>query len=214
MKMITPTVAAAGVLLATPWLASTAWSAPCVSGPIASYETMSCDVGPVTFGPLTVTATGLIDGIQVIPMVIGNEFALEFNYANMLGSPADVTVTYTVSTAPGLLVDAFAELTGNPPAVLGETLIANGNPTTAGQTVGSISLTQPNTSQTISIVPPQQSLLAVKDQNTGVGGSASAMFNGFSVSGVPSPIVGAGLPGVISAIGALLALARRRRAAA
>jgi hypothetical protein len=144
-------------------------------------------------------------------MTIGNEFALEFNYANVLGSPADVTLTYTVSASPGLLVDAFAELTGNAPAVLGETLIANGNPTTAGQTVGSISLTQPNTSQTINIVPPQESLLAVKDQNTGVGGSASAMFNGFSVSGVPGPVVGAGLPGVIAGFGALWAAINRRR---
>jgi hypothetical protein len=46
---------------------------------------------------------------------------------------------------------------------------------------------------------------------TGVGGGTSGYGGNLSVSQVPAPIAGAGLPGLIMACGGLLALARRRR---
>ena len=46
---------------------------------------------------------------------------------------------------------------------------------------------------------------------TGIGGGTSGYGGNLSVSQVPAPIAGAGLPGLIMACGGLLALARRRR---
>jgi hypothetical protein len=65
---------------------------------------------------------------------------------------------------------------------------------------------------------PIGSLGVIKDQSdfSGVAGSASTSIlqNGFSLTPVPGPIAGAGLPGVVIALGGLVALARRRKAAA
>ena len=79
---------------------------------------------------------------------------------------------------------------------MAETLFGNGNPDTT--VVGTINrdLSKGISFQTINIVPPQFSLLAVKDQVTGATGDASILFNGFSL--VPGPIAGAGLPGLLA----------------
>jgi hypothetical protein len=150
----------------------------------------------------------------ITALIIGNENALELNYAAGSGAATDFTWQYTVTAAPGfILTDASASLVGIPPATLAETLFGNGNPSPFPQIVGSITLLTAPSSQTINIAPPQFSLLAVKDQATGAAGEASALINGFSVTPVPGPVVGAGLPALIAACGGLIGLARRRRRA-
>jgi lysozyme family protein len=56
---------------------------------------------------------------------------------------------------------------------------------------------------------PVTSLLVTDNIGVNPGGSISGVQKSFSQ--VPGPVVGAGLPGLIAAAGALLALARRRR---
>jgi hypothetical protein len=115
-------------------------------------------------------------------------------------------LTYTASGLPSLLADAFAQLTGTKTgtgvATLSEQLLNAQN-----QTVGSISLTAPNTSQTINFTPTK-TLSVFKDQQNSSGTSGSAMTslmtNAFSLA--PAPIVGAGLPGLIAACGGSPAL--------
>jgi hypothetical protein len=74
-----------------------------------------------------------------------------------------------------------------------------------------LNLNAPGT--TTATFSPIGSLSVIKDQinigNTGIA-SSSIMANGFSVTAVPGPMVGAGLPGLVVACGGLLALARRR----
>jgi hypothetical protein len=212
MLKVMSVVAAAGAVIALPLMGSTAWSAACTPGPISGYESSSCSVGPVTFGPIAfANPVGNVGNVTVTPITIGNENSLEFNYSAGNGTASDVVFTYTVSAAPGsLLTDAFAQFTGVAPATLGETFDANGNPSAAGMLVGEIMLAAPG-SQVIGISPPQTSLLQVKDQATQATGEASALINGFSTSSVPGAIVGAGLPGLVAALGALVAMARRRR---
>jgi hypothetical protein len=75
-----------------------------------------------------------------------------------------------------------------------------------------VTLTLSGAGVTSASFPPIGSLHVIKDDFTlsGLNGFAtqSALVNAFSV---PGPIVGAGLPGMVAACGALLALARRRR---
>jgi hypothetical protein len=144
----------------------------------------------------------------LLPIILGNEAGFQLNYAAGNGTNTDFTWTFTASG--NMLSDAFAQLTGTPPASLVENLTSNGNPTPP-TTLATINLSLPGvTSQTVTYTP-QFSLLAVKDQFTGAVGSTSSLINAFSLSAVPAPLAGAGLPGLVAACGGLLALARRRR---
>jgi hypothetical protein len=210
----------AAALITLPLSALSAWGAPCptVATALSVYTApgFSCNVDGVTFSGVTVTVnTGSIGTNPTITaLTLGNENSLELNYsAGGVGNTTDFTWQYTVTAALGsLITDAASQLTGLAPASLSETLSGNGNPTPFPGVVGSISLVLPGTPSGFTLItPPQQSLLAVKDQLTGAAGEASALINGFSVSAVPGPIVGAGLPGLIAACGALIGLARRRR---
>jgi len=216
MLKVRSLVGVAAAVIAMPLMSSQAWSAACVSAPVATYTTanFSCNVDGVTFSNFTVTSTGLVTLGNFSPFTLGNEFGLTLNYSSTASGTnlsSDVGWTYSVSGAPSLLADAFAQLTGlvtgTGTATLSEQLL-----NLQGQTIGSIVLTAPNTSQTITFTPTQ-SLFVLKDQQnfSGTNGSSftSQMTNAFSL--VPAPIAGAGLPSLLAACGGLLAFARRRR---
>jgi hypothetical protein len=216
MLKVRSLVGVAAAVIAMPLMSSQAWSAACVSAPVATYMTagFSCNVDGVTFSQFNVTTVGLVSLGNFSPFTLGNEFGLTLNFtstASGLNVTSDVGWTYAVSGAPSLLADAFAQLTG----VVTGTGVANLSEqllNAAGATVGSIVLTAPNTSQTIQFTPTE-SLFVLKDQHnfSGTEGSAftSQLTNAFSL--VPAPIAGAGLPSLLAACGGLLAFARRRR---
>jgi hypothetical protein len=195
-----------------------AWGAACVTASVATYEAagFSCSVGGVTFSNIVVntlvTGSGFVMLGNFTPFIVGNEFGLSLNYIATTGasanSSADVAWTYNVSGS--LLSDAFLSLAGNTTgtgtASVGETL-SNGVV---------LSLSSPGS--TTATFTPIGSLGVIKDQVdfSGAAGSASTSIlqNAFSLTPVPGPIAGAGLPGVVIALGGLVALARRRKAAA
>jgi hypothetical protein len=224
MRKATSIAGVAAALITTALIGSPAWGAPCAAtsllgqttGNPISFNLMgggtatSCSVDGVTFSNMTLTVNSGSIGTNpnLLPIILGNEAGFQLNYAAGNGINTDFTWTFTASG--NMLSDAFAQLTGTPPASLVENLTSNGNPTPP-TTLATINLSLPGvTSQTVTYTP-QFSLLAVKDQFTGAVGSTSSLINAFSLSAVPGPIVGAGLPGLIAACGGLVALARRRR---
>jgi hypothetical protein len=127
------------------------------------------------------------------------------------GGEADFSWDYNVRGDP-ILTDAFLAISGSPGTgggiIVSETL-------GTGQTLEIRDPPGPN-AVTALLNPPVVSTSVFKDDFI-IGGTASGfagvstqseLTNAFSV---PGPIVGAGLPGMVAACGALLALARRRR---
>jgi hypothetical protein len=216
-------VCVAVALAAIPLMGLPAWAADCLATSLAGQTTgnpitfstsaglaTSCSVDGVTFSNMTLSVNNGSIGTNptLLPIILGNEAGFQLNYAAGNGTNTDFTWTFTASG--NMLSDAFAQLTGTPPASLVENLTSNGNPTPP-TTLATINLSLPGvTSQTVTYTP-QFSLLAVKDQFTGAVGSTSSLINAFSLSAVPAPLAGAGLPGLVAACGGLLALARRRR---
>jgi hypothetical protein len=186
----------------------------------------SCSVGPVEFSNISVTYTAsenaavLLDRFVPFTYNINGEleYGLSLRYAanagNVPGGLTDISWTYTVSALPGfLLSDAFLSLTttvtGNSQSFVTETLLTGPPPGVTLQVIGS--------GFDVVHFDPVASLTALKDQQnfkgtTGVAAS-SILENGFSVTPVPGPVAGAGLPGLVIACGGLFALARRRRTA-
>jgi hypothetical protein len=226
MRKATSVVGVAAALITTALIGSPAWGAPCAATSLAGQTTgnpitfnltgggtaTSCSVDGITFSNMTLTVNNGSIGTNpnLLPTTIGNEFGFQLNYAagGSATTTTDFTWSFTVTAISGFLNDAFAQLTGTPPATLTENITSNGNPTPP-TTLASIQLSLPGvTSQTV-FYTPQTSLMAIKDQFTGINGSTSSLINAFSL--VPGPIVGAGLPGLVAAFGGLLALGRRRR---
>src|SRR5438067_1674768 len=112
----------AAALTAMPLMASSAWSAPCVTSPVATYTAsgFSCNVDGFTFSNIVVN-TAVSNGGSV---TLGNftpvnplpgEFGLLLNYtalAPQANSTADLTWSYNVVGVP-FIGDAFLALAGN-----------------------------------------------------------------------------------------------------
>jgi hypothetical protein len=200
----------------------------CATASVATYmgAGFSCNVGPVAFSNINVTfsasenASVVLTSFQPFTLNLGSEveYGLRLLYAansgNVPGGIADVHWTYNVSALPGfLLSDAYLALVtdvqGDGSSNASELLITGLPP--------GVSLSVNGTGFDLVHFDPVASLIALKDQNnfSGTRGSAAASIldNGFSVTAVPGPLAGAGLPGLVVACGGLLALARRRQRA-
>jgi hypothetical protein len=81
---------------------------------------MSCDVDGITFSNmrLTVNSGSIGTNPNLLPITIGNEFGFQLNYAAGNGVATDFGWSFTVTAISGFLNDAFAQLTGTPPATL------------------------------------------------------------------------------------------------
>jgi hypothetical protein len=214
----------AAAFLAGPLGTVSALADACVSGSVASYIALGatgCSVGGLTFSNIHVNSTvsngGSVTLGNFTPVSpLAGEFGLLLNYtalATGANSTADVTWSYNVSVATGGINDAFlamaGDTTGSGQAQVSE-ILSNGI---------TLSLFAPGSAT--ATFPATPSLFVMKDQADFVGAAGgtsttSALTNAFSTVGVapvPSPIAGAGLPGLMMSMGALWALNRRRRKA-
>jgi hypothetical protein len=195
-----------------------AHAAACVPGSVASYVALGstgCSVDGVTFSNINVNTLASGGGA----VTLGNftpfqtivngilESGLLLNYianAGVAGAEADVAWTYNV--AGNLLTDAFLSFAGN--------TTGNGQAQISEALSNGVTLSLNSPGSTSTTFTPVSSLSVLKDQadhaNSG-SASSSILADAFSVTAVPGTIAGAGLPGLIAACAALVALARRRR---
>jgi hypothetical protein len=205
----------AGALVSLPFIGSQAWSAPCVTAPVATYTAagFSCNVDDKTFSNIVVVATATGNASvtlnDITPFISGNLFGLQLDFLEIAGpSPpagaSDIAWSYNVVSGTPM-IGAFLQLAGN---TTGTGLLAVNEQLSNG---ASLSLTGAGTSTTT--FAPISSLHVIKDKVdvSGANGFATSSILVNAFNEVPGPIVGAGLPGLIAACGGLLALGRRRR---
>jgi hypothetical protein len=184
MLKVRSLVGVAAGLIAIPLMGLPAWGAACVPGTVASYEALGgtgCTVGPLTFFGIDIetgaTGSGVINTLSLSPFTEFGEFGLRLTYTAIAQSgvlPASTELSWVMGVAgPPAIIDAFASITGTVSGTgsvsLGEQIF-NG---LTGQQIGAISLTAPNTSQTI-FFPPTDQIFVQKDQAnfSGIEGSA------------------------------------------
>ncbi len=192
-------------------------AATCSAGSVSEYTSagFSCSVGNVLFSNIAVnalrTGSGSVTLGNFTPFSIGDEFGLSLNFSAFTGTTGgttDVAWTYNVSALPGfLLSDVFVSLSG---VTSGDAAITVNETLSNGV---SISLLGPGSATRV--FTPIGALGVIKDQfNFAAPGSfaqTSVLQNGFSVTAVPGPIAGAGLPALM-ALGGFV-WARRRKVA-
>jgi hypothetical protein len=196
-----------------PFMGLPAWGAACVTGPVSMYTAagFECSVGDKTFRNIVVEETFFFPNARlefndISPFISGNQFGLQWNLDQSVdsGGISGVRWSYDVSSKVPI-IGAFVLLDGN----------------TGGTGTISMSENLSNGSFLFLAGPgtdaagfePIDELHVIKENflESGAIGFAttSLLLNTFSQ--VPSPIAGAGLPGLLLAGGGLLAWWRRRQ---
>jgi len=184
-----------------------------------------CLTGQTSGGTVTVTdaGTGVVD--VTVSLANGNQFvntgfdaSFGFNLSGIssitysaivpLGNATNTVVPGFFPTGTGgTLTQATGALHMDGTGTFQFGLEAGGNPSTPDGSVLSFVITGTGLSTASFTANSPQGQLFAADILSGTTG----LTGGIDVSAVPAPILGAGIPGLIAACGALLGLARRRR---